>query len=384
MKKIHFYHSKKFLGIFISVLISVIIFTVIIDLTELLRRLSDKEVSFFTVFKLALLKQPTLISEIFPFIILLSSIIFFHKLSNNMVINVLNSAGVSLKTIFIAPIIIIILIYAMELTIFNKILKKVNLQYKVSLAQILQPNDVYNNKKYDQYKKELWIQQKNQDYSYIINAMQVIISEEQVILKDVKIFFLQNYQLPAYVIKKHDLQILNDQKLLVEYLHAKKAVLQSAILSLHNVTIAQLQNKHFINNMTLAHNLDKKFLSNYLMQHNKSYYSLKELYQQSKLLKESGINSVKQDAQLAINLAKILCYINLFLLAAFACIYAPRYKKKLLKIIMAILLGFSTYVLLNLTYSLVILGKISIFYGVFLINIFFMILFTYLLIYKKY
>ena len=51
---------------------------------------------------------------------------------------------------------------------------------------------------------------------------------------------------------------------------------------------------------------------------------------------------------------------------------------------MAVLLGFSKYVLLNLIYSLVILGKISIFYGVLLINIFFMLFFIYLLIYKKY
>ena len=211
-----------------------------------------------------------------------------------MVINVLNSAGVSLKTIFIAPIIIITMIYMMEITIFKQILKKVNQQYKIELGQILHPNNIYNNYKYDEYKKELWLQQKNQDYSYIINAMQVIISEEQVIFDDVKIFFLDNYIVPNYLIEQYNLKISNNKPLSVAYLHAKKAILKSAILSLHDITIPQLQNKYFIKNMSLAHNLDKNFLSNYLTKHNKSYYSLKELYQQSKLLKKSGVSGLNK------------------------------------------------------------------------------------------
>ena len=218
MKKIHFYHSKKFLEILIAVLISVIILTMIIDLIELLRRLSNKDAGFFIILKLALLKQPSLIAEIFPFIILLTSIIFFHKLSNDMVITVLNAAGMSLRAIFIAPIMIIVLIYIMELTIFNQMVKKFDKQYKINLANILQSDKRYDEKQQGKYNKELWLLQKNQDYSYIINAMKVMIHKEQVLFKDVKIFFIQNYQLPIYLVKKYNLQNLENNKVNINIL----------------------------------------------------------------------------------------------------------------------------------------------------------------------
>ena len=424
MKKIHIYNTKKFIKIFIAVLIAMILFTMIIDFVELSRRFANKEVSFFNIVKLTFLKQPSLIIEILPFIILLTAIIFFTKLSNNYEITVFKSIGTSLYNILLAPIMVIIIIAIIEITIFSDFAKVVNKEYKAQLQQILHPNKSDYHKKNEYLAQEIWFKQDNIKTPYIFKAQYVTIYNKTISFNEVTLFFIKKNNFGKElidansdasfknVIKKNpDFQIesgaelnLKDKGLYNRYmsaelidansdasfknenqdvLYAEKMVLTKQKLYLHNVTIPALQRAISIPEMVLPTNLSTILIINYLKNNNKQINSLWDLLEQRRLLNQAKIKTTKQDALLSLYFLKPLSYILLFLLAALLCIYPPRYQKKLLNIILTIILGFSIYALLNIGYSLAVSEAISIIFGIWITHIFLILVILYLLIRKE-
>ena len=67
----------------------------LIDLVELLRRASGEDINFTTVILMAILKLPTMIQKLLPFIALFGSIFTFAKLSRTNELVVTKAAGVS-------------------------------------------------------------------------------------------------------------------------------------------------------------------------------------------------------------------------------------------------------------------------------------------------
>ena len=368
MKKIHIYNAKKFTKIFVAVLIAVIFFTMIIDFVELSKRLANKEVDFFAVIKLVLLKQPSLITEILPFVILLAAIIFCTKLSDNYEITVLKSVGAGLYIILLAPIIIIAMIAIVEITIFYDFAKVTHKDYKIQLHQILHPKQISHEKKYDYFDQETWFKQDGLKKPYIFKTQYVTIYNETVSFYDVSLFFIGKDELSVGVIDANsdasfknvdknvpDFQIesgaelnLNDKGVYNRYMSAgiidansdasfknenqdiwyvERMVLTQQKLHLYNITAPALQKNIFIPEMILPTNLSKIFVINYLKNNSEQINSLWTLLKQRKLLNQANINPIKQDALLSFYLLKPLSYILLFLLAALLCIYPPRYQK---------------------------------------------------------
>ena len=68
----------------------------LIDLIELLRRSSSKEIPFDIILKIAFLHLPSLFPIIFPTIFLLSSMHTFMKLNRNNELSVMRSSGISI------------------------------------------------------------------------------------------------------------------------------------------------------------------------------------------------------------------------------------------------------------------------------------------------
>jgi lipopolysaccharide export LptBFGC system permease protein LptF len=72
----------------------------------------------------------------------------------------------------------------------------------------------------------------------------------------------------------------------------------------------------------------------------------------------------KQIALLNSYLAKPIFYVFLFLLAAYLCIYPPRFEKKFITITIAIISGFALFFVLNIMHSLAISARITVISGI--------------------
>ena len=96
-----------------------------------------------------------------------------------------------------------------------------------------------------------------------------------------------------------------------------------------------------------------------------------------------GFSVSKQIALLNFTIFKPVFYICLFLLAGIFCIYPPRHQKKILYIISSVVIGFVSYFILNIFYTLAAASKLSILFGIWLPHILLLLLVLYLLIKKE-
>ena len=89
------YVARRFM---LSVLIVVSVFAVLafsIDLADMFRRTSERDVATAIVFSMSALKLPTLIQQLFPFAVLFGAIFSFAKLSRSHELVAARAAGVS-------------------------------------------------------------------------------------------------------------------------------------------------------------------------------------------------------------------------------------------------------------------------------------------------
>ena len=92
-----------------------------IDLIELIRRSSSKEIEFLILFKMAIFHIPTLFPLILPTVFLLSSMHTFMKLNKNNELTVLRASGFSIWSLILPAIFNVVLISFLYLLVFNPI-----------------------------------------------------------------------------------------------------------------------------------------------------------------------------------------------------------------------------------------------------------------------
>ena len=90
------YTLSRFLMIFVATLITLTAIILLFDLVELLRQAAKREnIAFFDVLTLALLKSPQMMHIIFPFVVLLSGMIFFLLFNRSSELIVMRAVGMS-------------------------------------------------------------------------------------------------------------------------------------------------------------------------------------------------------------------------------------------------------------------------------------------------
>ena len=90
------YTLSRFFMIFVATLVTLTAIILLFDLVELLRQAAKREnIAFFDVLTLALLKSPQMIHIIFPFVVLVSGMIFFLLFNRSSELIVMRSVGVS-------------------------------------------------------------------------------------------------------------------------------------------------------------------------------------------------------------------------------------------------------------------------------------------------
>lgn len=91
-----FYLARQFRQAFYIILAIVVAVFLVSNYIDLLSKVVDKDVSFFTITKLAFAKIPYLIQEALPFLIFIAAILAFSRLSRNNEYTIIKASGVSI------------------------------------------------------------------------------------------------------------------------------------------------------------------------------------------------------------------------------------------------------------------------------------------------
>ena len=161
--------SKTFLNSFVYVLIIIISLIFILNLLSELEFFKDIEVNNFMPIYLSLLNAPTLIFELFPFIFLISTQLFFITLFNNNELGVFKYSGLKNSKIILILSIISFTLGLLIITIFYNFssnLKNFYLNLKTNYTSDGKYLAVIN-------KNGLWIKDVVNENTLLINASKI-------------------------------------------------------------------------------------------------------------------------------------------------------------------------------------------------------------------
>lgn len=125
------YFSGLFLKWFFIFLATVATIIFIFDLTELIRRASSKTaIDIVLLLKLALLKLPSLVAKLLPFITLLTGMFVFWRLNRYHELEITKSAGISIWGLLTPLIATMLLVGTVDLFFVNPLASKMMLSYE--------------------------------------------------------------------------------------------------------------------------------------------------------------------------------------------------------------------------------------------------------------
>ena len=153
-----------------------------IDLIELIRRSSTKEIQISILIKMAFLHIPSLFPIILPTVFLLSSMHTYMKLNKNNELVVLRASGFSIWFLILPSIFNALLIGILYVFVFNPIFAYMNIKFKNYESNFFKGSYGL----FSISETGLWLREKTDDFEYVINAQHY--SFENNTLKNVKIF----------------------------------------------------------------------------------------------------------------------------------------------------------------------------------------------------
>ena len=116
------YLTKQILFNFFAVLLMVLSVIMLFEVVELLRRTSGREdVSFWFVLELAITKMPKTIEMVFPFVVMIASMVTFWKLSKSNEFVIMRAAGVSIWGFLLPVLVTTFLIGVINVTLVNPV-----------------------------------------------------------------------------------------------------------------------------------------------------------------------------------------------------------------------------------------------------------------------
>ena len=180
------YLLKENLFSFLLVFIFSCLLFVSIDLIELIRRSSSKEIEFTILAKMAFLHIPSLFPILLPIVFLLSSMHTYMKLNRNNELVVLRASGFSIWFLIFPAIFNTLIISCLYIFVFNPIFAYMNIKFKNYESNFFKGSYGL----FSISETGLWLREKTENYDYVINAAHY--SFEQNKLKNVKIFKFDN------------------------------------------------------------------------------------------------------------------------------------------------------------------------------------------------
>ncbi|MEY3106150.1 MAG: hypothetical protein RIT35_313, partial [Pseudomonadota bacterium] len=325
------YIGRKF--IFDFSLIS-LIFAIIILLATILTNVKEfHNLKIITFTQIILFKLPYLLQEILPFIILLSGVCTFSKLSKSSELVVARAAGISVWQLIRPTLIISIMISIFNITIFNSLSAGLlNIQETLLNKYLHQSNNLVSVSN-----SGLWLIDNNNQDKSIINAKNI--STSNMNLEDVTIMLMKK------------------DNSFIKRIAAKTAIIKDNKLKLKDVIIYEpgKVSKRLQDYQLKTYLQFDKLQNNYSASETKSFWELPEFIKQ---LKTAGFSARRA----------ILYYYNLilnpFTLSAMLLIAIPaglkctRVTKMSLRITLGVICGFVIYFFIELVATLALSGTI--------------------------
>lgn len=138
-----------------------------IDLIELLRRSSSKEIPLHFIFKISFLHLPSLFPIILPTVFLLSSMHTFMKLNKNSELSIMRSSGLSIWFFLLPTIINCLIISCLYITFFNPIFCQMNIKFKSYESTYFKGNSGLHTIS----PTGLWLREIDENSEFVINAL---------------------------------------------------------------------------------------------------------------------------------------------------------------------------------------------------------------------
>ena len=334
------YLVKENLSSFLIILTFSCFLFISIDLIELIRRSSSKNIEFSILLKMSIFHIPSLFPIILPTVFLLSSMNTYMKLNKFNELSVLRASGFSIWSIISPALINACLISLIFILIFNPIFAHMNIKFKNYESIYFKGNSGL----YSISQTGLWLREKNEEFEYVINAKHY--SSEEKKLKEVKIF---KFDLENKFLERIDVEsveMINDKywKLLRGYrLELNKTPNEFDKYDLNiNLDVAKIE-KNFRPPETISF----WELENYINNLEKSGFSVKK-----HIIYKNYLYSYP------------LILISMVLLGCILSIKKDRVKKNILKIISGIIIGVVFHFLSDIIKTLGQTGSLNVFFAV--------------------
>ncbi|MFZ1728083.1 MAG: LPS export ABC transporter permease LptG [Albidovulum sp.] len=136
-----FYLARRFVSTFLYVFAGFFVILFFIDMVEQVRRFARSDVGLGALAELALLNVPGSVYRILPLIVILASISLFLALARSSELVVIRAAGRSALRMLVAPVVAALLIGTMAVAVFNPIVAGTTKRYEALSGRYLLGDD---------------------------------------------------------------------------------------------------------------------------------------------------------------------------------------------------------------------------------------------------
>ncbi len=338
---LHIYFSVKFLKNFALTLIIFIIFMLLIDLIEQLRKFAIS-IDFIEVFFLTLLNLPSSVYQILPLIIIISSAWVFLSLARTSELIVFRAAGKSSVSMLITPAFLSFLIGVVSISVFNPIVASTSKQYADLKAKLVDGQETT----ISIGNEGLWLRQADETGHTVIRAKRA--NSDATELYDVTLIKLSEEKLPVRRIEAAMIS-LNDSKWIAKY-----SIIWPIKYGQNSQSYAK---KHDF--IEIPTSLKKEQITDQFGDPSTiSVWSLPEFVGQ---LERAGFSAKRYSVWLQSELAKPVFFLAMMLISAAFCMRQTRMKGMSLNVMAAVLVGFLLFYLKNFVLILGINGQLPVF-----------------------
>ena len=186
------YTVSRFLMIFLATLTVLTAIILLFDLVELLRQAAKREdAAFFDVMTLALLKSPQMVHIIFPFVVLISGMIFFLLFNRSSELIVMRALGMSAWNVLTPLVILIFGLGLLDIFAFSPISSQTARRYERLEERI----GLTASSPFKWTEDGFWWRENTDNGTLVIRASQVHHDKGKISLTDVSILDLSKEDL---------------------------------------------------------------------------------------------------------------------------------------------------------------------------------------------
>ena len=331
---ISLYITKNIFKVFFALFFGLFLLFFAVDFFETTKDL-DKNIP--NALKISILivlyRTPSIIESILHFIILLSGLFVFFKLSNNSEIVVMRSSGKSLFQIIKFPMIMIFFFGVFIITVYNPIASTLNMKSQQM------DNIHFRNEKEDllELNNGIWFKQKNLEDGGTIVIKASKVYKNILVFSDVILLYIDD--------NNNFIKRINTQNIKLN---------DGEWITADNYVIEEGKKIEYVDLLKIPTTLTKKFVSKTIQNDYESLYNVSfwKLRNSIKDLKESGFDTLRFEVRYYYLMTVPFLFAIMIFISAYFGIVSIRSNKKYISIIKGIAVGFIIFLSHNIIVEL--------------------------------